>query len=66
MSELGTDWTGRGYTTKLLVPSRYQRLDGTGTPGSNFNKLQASSRTEAVMRAVSLGWLPPDLVEPND
>jgi DNA-binding NarL/FixJ family response regulator len=26
-----------------------------------FAKLQASSRTEAVMRAVSLGWLPPDL-----
>jgi DNA-binding NarL/FixJ family response regulator len=30
-----------------------------------FNKLQASSRTEAVMRAVSLGWLPPDLVDPH-
>lgn len=26
-----------------------------------FGKLQASSRTEAVMRAVSLGWLPSDL-----
>jgi hypothetical protein len=26
-----------------------------------FSKLQASSRTEAVMRAVSMGWLPPDL-----
>ena len=26
-----------------------------------FNKLQAGSRTEAVMRAVSLGWLPADL-----
>ncbi len=26
-----------------------------------FGKLQASSRTEAVMRAVSLGWLPPSL-----
>ena len=26
-----------------------------------FEKLQASSRTEAVMRAVSLGWLPADL-----
>jgi DNA-binding NarL/FixJ family response regulator len=26
-----------------------------------FDKLQAASRTEAVMRAVSLGWLPPDL-----
>ena len=26
-----------------------------------FSKLQAGSRTEAVMRAVSLGWLPADL-----
>jgi len=26
-----------------------------------FTKLQANSRTEAVMRAVALGWLPPDL-----
>ena len=26
-----------------------------------FGKLQASSRTEAVMKAVSLGWLPSDL-----
>ena len=26
-----------------------------------FNKLQAGSRTEAVMRAVSLGWIPADL-----
>jgi DNA-binding CsgD family transcriptional regulator len=23
-----------------------------------FDKIQASSRTEAVMRAVSLGWIP--------
>lgn len=28
-----------------------------------FNKLNAASRTEAVMRAVSLGWLPPNLHE---
>jgi DNA-binding NarL/FixJ family response regulator len=26
-----------------------------------YDKLQAASRTEAVMRAVSLGWLPPTL-----
>jgi len=26
-----------------------------------FNKLQAGSRTEAVMQAVSLGWLPTDI-----
>ncbi len=28
-----------------------------------YEKLQAASRTEAVMRAVSLGWLPPSLGE---
>lgn len=28
-----------------------------------FSKLQSGSRTEAVMRAVSLGWLPSDLGE---
>lgn len=28
-----------------------------------YNKLNAASRTEAVMRAVSLGWLPPTLDE---
>ena len=26
-----------------------------------YDKLQAASRTEAVMRAVALGWLPADL-----
>jgi DNA-binding NarL/FixJ family response regulator len=30
-----------------------------------FQKLQAASRTEAVMRAVSLGLLPPDLADPQ-
>jgi DNA-binding NarL/FixJ family response regulator len=28
-----------------------------------FSKLQSGSRTEAVMRAVSLGWLSSDLGE---
>ena len=31
-----------------------------------FNKLQSASRTEAVMRAVSLGILPPDLADTAD
>ena len=31
-----------------------------------FNKLQASSRTEAVMRAVSLGWIPQNIAEGSD
>jgi DNA-binding NarL/FixJ family response regulator len=31
-----------------------------------FNKLQASSRTEAVMRAVSLGWIPQNIAEGSE
>jgi DNA-binding NarL/FixJ family response regulator len=52
----------RGYTNKAVgvqlgisdrtVQAHLARI---------FAKLQATSRTEAVMRAVSLGWLPPSL-----
>lgn len=31
-----------------------------------FTKLQAGSRTEAVMRAVALGWIPPDTAQISD
>jgi len=56
---------GRGYTNKA-IGAHLGISDRTvqGHLARIFNKLQASSRTEAVMRAVSLGWLPPDLVEP--
>jgi DNA-binding NarL/FixJ family response regulator len=59
--------TGRGYTNKA-IGSQLGISDRTvqGHLARIFNKLQASSRTEAVMRAVSLGWLPPDLVEPGE
>jgi DNA-binding NarL/FixJ family response regulator len=55
---------GRGYTNKAIAV-QLQISDRTvqGHLAHIFNKLQASSRTEAVMRAVSLGWLPPDLGE---
>jgi DNA-binding NarL/FixJ family response regulator len=53
---------GRGFTNKAIgvqlgisdrtVQAHLARI---------FDKLQATSRTEAVMRAVSLGWLPADL-----
>ncbi len=53
---------GRGYTNKAIgvqlgisdrtVQAHLARI---------FSRLQAESRTEAVMRAVSLGWLPPGL-----
>lgn len=56
---------GRGFTNKA-IGAQLGISDRTvqGHLARIFNKLQASSRTEAVMRAVSLGWLPPDLVEP--
>ena len=53
---------GHGYTNKA-IGAQLGISDRTvqGHLARIFNKLQASSRTEAVMRAVSLGWLPPDL-----
>lgn len=58
-------YAGRGFTNKA-IGAQLGISDRTvqGHLARIFNKLQASSRTEAVMRAVSLGWLPPDLVEP--
>lgn len=54
--------TAKGYTNKA-IGFQLSISDRTvqGHLAKTFNKLQASSRTEAVMRAVSLGWLPPDL-----
>lgn len=58
--------TGRGYTNKAIgVQLGISDRTVQGHLARIFNKLQASSRTEAVMRAVSLGWLPPDLAEPT-
>jgi DNA-binding NarL/FixJ family response regulator len=55
---------GRGYTNKAIgVQLGISDRTVQGHLAHIFNKLQASSRTEAVMRAVSLGWLPPDLGE---
>ena len=55
---------GRGFTNKA-IGMQLGISDSTvqGHLAHIFDKLQASSRTEAVMRAVSLGWLPPDLGE---
>lgn len=52
----------RGYTNKA-VAHQLSISDRTvqGHPAHIFDKLHASSRTEAVMRAVSLGWIPPDI-----
>lgn len=55
---------GKGYTNRA-IGLQLEISDRTvqGHLAHVFAKLQASSRTEAVMRAVSLGWLPPDLGE---
>lgn len=55
---------GRGYTNKAIgVQLGISDRTVQGHLSRIFTKLQASSRTEAVMRAVSLGWLPSDLGE---
>lgn len=53
---------GQGYTNKA-IGAQLGISDRTvqGHLARIFTKLQAESRTEAVMRAVSLGWLPADL-----
>lgn len=58
---------GKGYTNKA-IGAQLGISDRTvqGHLARIFAKLQAESRTEAVMRAVSLGWLPSDLGSPND
>ncbi len=49
--------TNRSIGTQLDISDRTVQ----GHIARIFEKLQASSRTEAVMRAVSLGWLPADI-----
>jgi DNA-binding NarL/FixJ family response regulator len=54
--------TAKGYTNKAIgVQLGISDRTVQGHLAKIFNKLQAESRTEAVMRAVSLGWLPSDL-----
>jgi DNA-binding NarL/FixJ family response regulator len=58
---------GRGYTNKAIgVQLGISDRTVQGHLARIFGKLQAASRTEAVMRAVSLGWLPSDLGVPQD
>jgi DNA-binding NarL/FixJ family response regulator len=52
----------RGYTNKAIaVQLTISDRTVQGHLAHIFNKLQASSRTEAVMRAVSLGWIAQDI-----
>jgi len=53
---------GKGYTNKAIgVQLSISDRTVQGHLAHIFSKLQAASRTEAVMRAVSLRWLPPDI-----
>jgi len=52
----------KGFTNKAIgVQLGISDRTVQGHLSHIFNKLQAGSRTEAVMRSVSLGWLPADL-----
>ena len=54
--------TARGYTNKAIaVQLRISDRTVQGHLAHIFSKLQASSRTEAVMRAVSMGWISPEV-----
>ena len=56
----------KGYTNKAIgVQLGISDRTVQGHLAHIFNKLQAGSRTEAVMRAVSLGWLPSVLGDMN-
>jgi DNA-binding NarL/FixJ family response regulator len=58
---------GKGYTNKAIgVQLGISDRTVQGHLARVFDKLQATSRTEAVMRAVSLGWLLPELGELGD
>ena len=58
---------GKGYTNKAIgVQLGISDRTVQGHLARVFDKLQATSRTEAVMRAVSLGWLPSELGELSD
>jgi DNA-binding NarL/FixJ family response regulator len=54
----------KGYTNKAIgVQLGISDRTVQGHLAHTFSKLQSGSRTEAVMRAVSLGWLSPDIGE---
>ena len=56
----------RGYTNKAIA-AQLSISDRTvqGHLANVFSKLHVATRTEAVMRAVSLGWIPPVMGEPE-
>ncbi|MBI9045033.1 MAG: response regulator transcription factor [Anaerolineaceae bacterium] len=59
-------FVAKGFTNKAIgVQLFISDRTVQGHIAHIFSKMQASSRTEAVMKAVSLGWLPADISEIN-
>lgn len=59
--------TAKGYTNKAIgVELSISDRTVQGHLAKIYDKLGAASRTEAVMRAVALGWIPPALGEPQE
>jgi DNA-binding NarL/FixJ family response regulator len=57
----------KGLTNKLIaIQLNISSRTVQGHLAHIFDKLQASSRTEAVMRAVSLGWISQDIAATNE
>ncbi|MBU4225670.1 MAG: response regulator transcription factor [Chloroflexi bacterium] len=57
----------RGYTNKAIaVQLTISDRTVQGHLAHIFDKLQAASRTEAVMRAVSLGWISQDIAAADE
>jgi DNA-binding NarL/FixJ family response regulator len=57
----------KGFTNKAIgVQLNISDRTVQGHLAHIFGKLQAASRTEAVMRAVSLGWLSPNIDAPAE
>ncbi len=54
-------WTNKEIAYRLKISDRTVQ----GHLANIFSKLQAASRTEAVMRALSLGYLPADIGPPE-
>lgn len=59
--------TAKGYTNKA-IGAELSISDRTvqGHLAKIYDKLGAASRTEAVMRAVALGWIPPAVGDPQE
>jgi DNA-binding NarL/FixJ family response regulator len=57
----------KGYTNKAIgIELSISDRTVQGHLAKIYDKLGAASRTEAVMRAVGLGWIPPALAEPQE